>query len=116
VHDGEKMTGTSYKVPKNPVQPGEKVAEEDFEIIESMPVKSLVTYPKSGAIVDLKKKLKVNGHAWAGDLGVSEMLVSIDFGATWLKCELKIPANRLAWQDWSTELEFPKSGYYEIWA
>jgi sulfite oxidase len=37
VHDGAKMTGDSYKVPCNPVAPGEKVKEEDMCIIESMP-------------------------------------------------------------------------------
>ncbi|MEP3384089.1 MAG: molybdopterin-dependent oxidoreductase, partial [Flavobacteriaceae bacterium] len=41
VHDGAKMTGTSYRVPCEPVAPGEKVADEDMCIIESMPVKSL---------------------------------------------------------------------------
>ena len=39
-HDGTKMTGTAYRVPKNPVSPGEKVKDEDMKIIESMPVKS----------------------------------------------------------------------------
>ena len=24
--------------------------------------------------------------------------------------------NRFAWQRWRAELEFPQSGYYEIWA
>ena len=62
------------------------------------------------------KKLKVNGHAWAGDLEVSEMHVSIDFGSTWQLCDLKKPVNRLAWQQWSAEIEFPQNGYYEIWA
>jgi DMSO/TMAO reductase YedYZ molybdopterin-dependent catalytic subunit len=116
IHDGEKMEGTSYKVPKNPVSPGEKVAEEDFKIIESMPVKSLITYPKTGAIIDEGNLLKVNGKAWAGDLAVNEVNISIDFGATWQKCKLKLPANRLAWQQWSAEINFPQKGYYEIWA
>lgn len=116
VHDGEKMTGTSYRVPKYPVQPGQKVPEEDFMIIESMPVKSIVSYPKSGAILKGTNKLKVNGHAWAGDLEVSKVQVSIDFGATWLECELKSPVNRLAWQHWSCTIDFPQSGYYEVWA
>ncbi len=47
VHDGTKMTGTAYRVPCNPVAPGEKVKDEDMCIIESMPVKSLITYPKT---------------------------------------------------------------------
>lgn len=116
IHDGPKMEGTSYRMPKNPVQPGEKVAEEDFEIIESMPVKSLVTFPKTGAMIKEGEKLTLRGQAWAGDLAVDEMHVSIDFGATWHKCELKSPPNRLSWQRWNTEIGFPKKGYYEVWA
>ncbi|MBK9763530.1 MAG: sulfite oxidase [Flavobacteriales bacterium] len=116
VHDGPKMTGDSYKVPIEPVEPGTEVPEEKLRIIESMPVKSLITYPKSGASLVPGQKLNVRGHAWAGDLAVKEMHVSIDFGTTWLKASLLPPHNRLAWQRWSAELTFPKNGYYEVWA
>ena len=116
VHDGEKMMGDSYRVPKYPVAPGQKVPDEDMKIIESMPVKSIITSPKTGAMFGISKKLNVQGHAWAGENEVSEMHVTIDFGATWKKCTLKKPVNRLAWQQWSVELEFPQEGYYEIWA
>jgi DMSO/TMAO reductase YedYZ molybdopterin-dependent catalytic subunit len=116
VHDGEKMMGDSYRVPKYPVAPGQEVPDEDMKIIESMPVKSIITYPKSGAMFDTSKKLMVQGHAWAGEHEVSTMEVSTDFGATWKKCSLKKPVNRLAWQQWSIELNFPQTGYYEIWA
>ena len=116
VHDGTKMTGTAYRVPKNSVAPGTSVPEEDFVIINSMPVKSLVTFPKSGVTHPVDKKLAVNGHAWAGDLEVSKVFVSIDFGATWQKADLKKPVNRLAWQHWSAEVKLPRIGYYEVWA
>ncbi|MEM8896229.1 MAG: molybdopterin containing oxidoreductase, partial [Bacteroidota bacterium] len=36
--------------------------------------------------------------------------------ATWQKCELDAPANRLAWQHWRTRVALPEDGYYEIWA
>ena len=116
VHDGEKMTGTSYKVPCNPVAPGEEVKDEDMCIIESMPVKSLITYPKSGAMIPKGKKLNIRGHAWAGELEISKVSYSIDFGATWSECLLEKPANRLAWQHFKASIGFPKSGYYEVWA
>lgn len=116
VHDGPKMTGKAYRVPCKPVEPGAKVKDEDMCIIESMPVKSLVTYPKSGAMIPLGRKLTVRGHAWAGDLAVSRMEVSIDFGQTWKSVALSPPANRLAWQQWTAELSFPQRGYYEVWA
>ena len=116
VHDGEKMTGSSYKVPCEPVAPGEKVKDEDMCIIESMPVKSLITYPKTGAQIKEGKNLKINGHAWAGELEVTKMEYSIDFGASWTACDLESPVNRLAWQHFSADIKFPKKGYYEVWA
>ena len=116
VHDGAKMTGQSYRVPCKPVAPGTAVADEDMCIIESMPVKSLITFPKSGVEVAVGKKLQLRGHAWAGDSKVKSLFTSIDFGATWQKARLKNPANRLAWQHWTASVEFPEAGYYEVWA
>ncbi|WP_282136513.1 sulfite oxidase [Seonamhaeicola maritimus] len=116
VHDGTKMTGTAYRVPCNPVAPGDKVKDEDMCIIESMPVKSLITFPKSGAIIKEGKSLNIRGHAWAGELEVGKLEYSIDFGSTWKTCTLEKPANRLAWQHFTASVDFPKKGYYEIWA
>ena len=115
-HDGAKMTGTSYRVPCKPVAPGDKVADEDMCIIESMPVKSLITYPMSGAILKKGEKLHIRGHAWAGELEVAKMEYSIDFGSTWKICSLEKPVNRLAWQHFSATIHFPQEGYYEVWA
>ena len=116
IHDGEKMSGHSYRVPSYPIEAGAKISDADFKIIESMPVKSVITFPKTGAIIQEKQTLDLRGHAWAGDFEVSEMNVSIDFGATWQKCELSKPKNRLAWQHWSAKINFPQKGYYELWA
>jgi len=116
VHDGPKMTGQSYRVPCEAVAPGTVVADEDMCIIESMPVKSIVTFPKSGITHSIGDSLSVRGHAWAGDASVREMRTSIDFGSTWQKARIEKPVNRLAWQHWSSEVEFPRPGYYEVWA
>lgn len=116
VHDGEKMAAPSYSVPKSPVAPGSRVPNEDMEIIESMPVKSLITFPESGISVDAFGRHEVRGHAWAGDDQVSGVFLSIDFGATWLPTALRSPVNRLAWQNWGGWVQFPEPGYYEIWA
>lgn len=116
VHDGPKMTGTAYRVPMKPVAPGTEVPEEDMGIIESMPVKSLVTYPKSGALLQQGQSLDIRGHAWAGQLEVSDVHYSTDFGSTWQKANLERPKNRLAWQHWSARVNLPAKGYYEIWA
>ena len=115
-HDGAKMTGDSYRMPKYPVAPGEEAPVDEMTIIESMPVRSMITYPKTGAMFGKSKRLNVRGHAWAGELEISEVQVSVDFGATWTRCQLEKAPNRLAWQRWSTDLIFPQAGYYEIWA
>ena len=116
VHDGEKMMGQSYRVPYEPVVPGSKVADEDMRIIESMPIKSLITFPKSGIDHQIKNELQIRGHAWAGDLSVRKVFLSIDFGSTWEEVLLEDPVNRFAWQHWQHNVTFPSLGYYEVWA
>lgn len=116
VHDGAKMTGSSYRVPKYPVAPGTDVPDEDMVIIEAMPVKSIVTFPESGTEVPVDQAFSCRGHAWAGDVKVREVHTSIDFGATWQKAKLEAPINRFAWQHWHQDgIKFPTKGYYEVW-
>jgi DMSO/TMAO reductase YedYZ molybdopterin-dependent catalytic subunit len=115
VHDGPKMEGDSYRVPRYPVKPGAEVKPEDFVIIESMPVKSVITSPREGTEV-AGRTLDVRGHAWAGDRSVKEVHVSTDFGATWVKARLQKAPNKYSWQTFTASLSFPSQGYYEIWA
>lgn len=114
VHDGPKMTGTAYRVPNRPVSAGEDVDKKDFEIIERMPVKSLITSPETGATAG--QSLEVSGHAWSGDRTVTAVDLSLDFGATWIRADLDKPANSGAWQNWRGDVTFPQAGYYEVWA
>ena len=115
VHDGPKMTGTSYRVPNRTVAPGEKVDKKDFVIINAMPVKSLITNPATGHKT-ADGTLEVRGHAWAGDRKINAVGLSIDFGATWIEAKLDDPVNAYAWQNWRAPVAFPQAGYYEIWA
>ena len=115
VHDGPKMTGKAYRVPTYPVAPGEKVDEKDFEIIERMPVKSLITYPQTNSAV-AGNKVEIRGHTWSGDRTVDKVELSINFGASWFEASLDNPVNSGAWQDFRAEISFPQSGYYEVWA
>ena len=115
VHDGTKMTGKSYKVPILPIKPGEKVDISDLKIIESMPIKSLITFPKTG-LQHTSYNLNIRGHAWAGDKQVKEVRISIDYGATWIRANLSNPVNKYAWQNWDLNLNFPSKGYFEIWS
>ncbi|WP_330925919.1 molybdopterin-dependent oxidoreductase [Candidatus Sororendozoicomonas aggregata] len=116
VHDGHKMESPSYRVPTYPVAPGEMVDPKDFEIIEHMIVKSLITSPASGTEVKLGEPLTINGHAWAGLRDVVKLDISYDYGVRWHSTTLKKPVNPRAWQQWETTLTLPEKGYYEIWA
>lgn len=116
VHDGAKMTGYSYRVPKYPVAPGTEVPEADMEIIEEMPVKSIITSPGSGIEVESGKAVAIRGHAWSGSGDVAHMHLSLDFGATWIPAVLQPPRNRYAWQRWELSVVLPRQGYYELWA
>ncbi len=116
VHDGTKMTGTAYRVPCKPVAPGEKVKEENMCIIESMPIKSIISYPKTGATIKKGSSLNITGHAWAGELEVAKVEYSLDFGSTWKTCETEKIVNRFAWRHFSASIKFTEKGYYEVWA
>ena len=116
IHDGPKMGGQSYRVPCEPVPPGAFVEDAEMCIIESMPVKSLITFPRSGAMVKPGQQFEVRGHAWAGELEVARVEYSLDFGATWSQFALERPTNRLAWQHFREEMQLEQVGYYEIWA
>ncbi|MFD2934229.1 sulfite oxidase [Spirosoma flavum] len=116
VHDGAKMTGKSYRLPIHPVVPGVDPPASEFRIIESMPVKSLITFPKTGLEMPVGQSMNLRGHAWAGDRVVKSVNISIDFGATWQLADLKAPKNRLAWQHWTANVKLPQQGYYEVWA
>ena len=38
------------------------------------------------------------------------------YGGTWQRADLELPANRLAWQHWTAEVDVSQAGYYEVWA
>lgn len=110
------MGGQSYRVPKNPVAPGSVVDDSSMKIIGAMPVKSLLSVPQTGVRHDRGQQLKVSGHAWVGDAQVVSVDLSTDFGQTWQRASLQVPANVGAWQQFSAALVFPAVGYYEIWS
>lgn len=115
-HDGTKMTGHSYRLPKFPVAPGTDVPADEMNIIEELPVKSIITTPASGLEVVAQRAFSLRGHAWSGFGDVTAVDVSFDFGARWTSCTLNKPRNRYAWQRWNVQLQLPGKGYYEIWA
>jgi sulfite oxidase len=116
VHDGPGMGGTSYRVAISPMVPGDRPDEKNFRDLESMPVRSIITSPMNGASLGKDvREVKLRGAAWAGDLTVKRVDVSIDFGASWKRAQLTAPKNPYDWQRWTATVKLPSEGYYEIW-
>jgi DMSO/TMAO reductase YedYZ molybdopterin-dependent catalytic subunit len=116
VHDGPGMTGTAYRTAIKPMLPGGRTEESNLKILESMPVRSIITNPASGTRFRTgTKELRLRGAAWAGDLEVKAVHVSIDYGATWQLASTAPPKNRYDWRRWSATTAVPTDGFYEIW-
>jgi sulfite oxidase len=116
VHDGAGMGGTSYRVAIKPMVPGDRVDPDNFRDLESMPVRSIITSPANGVSFGKEvREVKLRGAAWAGDLTVRQVDVSIDYGATWQTAQLEGPKNPYDWQRWTATARVPSEGYYEIW-
>ena len=116
VHDGPKMASPSYRVPCEPVAPGTEVDDDDMCIIHEMPVKSLITSPRSGTRHSKEGPLALHGHAWSGSAKISTLSISTNYGQTWEKATLQDPSNKLAWQNWDHSVTLTQSGYHEVWA
>jgi sulfite oxidase len=117
VHDGQGMMGASYRVAIKPIMPGSKSDDSNFRILESMPVRSIITNPANGTrLPSGSREVRLRGAAWAGDLEVRRVDLSLDFGATWRQAVLVAPRNRYDWRRWTATLKLPSDGYYEIWA
>ena len=115
-HDGQGMTGTSYRVPIKPMVPSGKADDSNFRILESMPVRGIITAPANGARIPAgTRQVALRGAAWAGDLDVSRVDVSIDFGATWQPAQIAALKNKYDWRRWTTNVQLPSDGYYEAW-
>jgi sulfite oxidase len=115
-HDGAGMGGTSYRVPVRPIVPGSTNNGADFRDMTSMPVRSILSSHAHGSrLAAGTRSLDLRGAAWAGDLAVRAVDVSVDFGATWAPMQLAAPANRHAWQRWQGRVALPSDGYFEIW-
>jgi DMSO/TMAO reductase YedYZ molybdopterin-dependent catalytic subunit len=114
-HDGTGMTGFSYRVPIRPVAPGEAPEADNLRILESMPVRSIITSPADGDRLPAgRRALEVRGAAWAGDVEVDRVDVSIDDGSSWVPAELAPARNRHDWRRWRANVATPEDGSYEL--
>ncbi len=100
-HDGAKMTGLDYRMPRRPLRPEEAPDPAEFEVITDMPVKSLITEPEEG--FRAAGPLTLRGFAWSGHVPVASVEVSGDGGATWHGARLEEAAGPWAWRRFVAE-------------
>jgi DMSO/TMAO reductase YedYZ molybdopterin-dependent catalytic subunit len=114
-HDGPGMTGQSYRLPVQPVEPGTSGEGIPFQILESMPVRSIITAPADGGWLPAGTRVvEVRGAAWAGDDGVTAVELSADGGATWHAATLAPLRNRYDWARFTAAVPIASDGPAEI--
>jgi sulfite oxidase len=97
-HDGPKMTGTDYRMPRRPYAPGETVDPADFEVITDIPAKAMIVEPLDGFAATVGETVEVTGFAWSGRHPVASVHVSGDGGGTWSEAALESGEGPHAWR------------------
>ncbi|MGA8500964.1 MAG: sulfite oxidase [Candidatus Sulfotelmatobacter sp.] len=109
---GNFMSG-GYRIPNQPVKPGETVKPEDTHALTALNVKSVIAGPTDGA--NLKAgNIRVHGAAWAGEADIEKVEISTDDGATWNPAKLGHDQAHYAWRLWSYDWKPGRSGDYTI--
>jgi sulfite oxidase len=109
---GNFMSG-GYRVPNQPVKPGETVKPEDTHALTALNVKSVIADPTDGA--NLKAgNVRVHGAAWAGEADIAKVEISTDGGTTWSPAKLGHDQAHYAWRLWAYDWKPGKSGDYTI--
>ena len=110
--DGHFMS-PGYRMPNQPVTPGEAVNVVDTHPATALRVKSLIASPTDGASVK-SRAIYIQGVAWAGEADIEKVEVSTDSGTTWQPAQLSKNHSRYAWRPWSLFWKAPQDGDYTI--
>ena len=102
-----------YRLPNEPVKPGETVKPEDTHPVTVLGVKSVISGPTDGA--NLKAgKISIHGAAWSGEADITRVEISTDAGTTWSPAALGREQSHYAWRLWTYDWKTPKIGEYTI--
>jgi DMSO/TMAO reductase YedYZ molybdopterin-dependent catalytic subunit len=102
-----------YRLPNQPVKPGDTVKPEDTHPVTALGVKSVIAGPSDGSSAKTGKVI-VHGAAWAGEADITKVEISTDGGSTWNSARLGREQARYAWRLWNYEWNAGKSGDYTI--
>ena len=94
---------------------GDSPEDPERELITTVGVKSIVTYPGDGDDETLARGPHVvRGYAWSGAGAIAQVEVSVDGGETWLPARVEEPRDRFMWVRWSYLWDAPHPGRYSI--
>ena len=102
-----------YRMPNQPVQPGQAVKPEDTHPLTALTVKSVIAAPSDGANVN-PGRVMVHGAAWAGEADITKVEISTDGGASWNPAALSHEQAHYAWRLWSYAWRADKAGDHAI--
>jgi sulfite oxidase len=102
-----------YRMPNQPVKPGEAVKPEDTHPVTALSVKSVIAGPSDGTRVKAGR-VTVHGAAWAGEADIVKVEVSTDGGANWNPAKLGHEQAHYAWRLWSYDWKAKQGGDYTI--
>ncbi len=98
-HDGARMTGLDYRLPRGAVRPGETPDPAEFAVIEAMPPRALITSTAAGSAVRAGVETDLAGWAWGHGRAVAAVHLSLDGGETWTEAALAPETEeRFAWR------------------
>lgn len=107
VHEAPGMSGLDYRLPMDPIRPGDPIDPARFEIIGEMPVRAICTSHENGDAVQPGETILLEGWAWAHGTPLAEVAVSIDQGRQWQQAALAAPDAPYAWTWFSIPLDVP---------
>lgn len=106
---------TAYRIPDNPcgcVEPGTRPVRT--VPINRMDVKSVIARPADGARLAVGRPVTFQGVAFDGGYGITQVLASVDGGATWKLAEFGRDLGRYAFREWSFPWIPARKGDYEF--
>ena len=85
------------------------------EVVKRIKLKSIITQPLSGETLEAGP-ITILGAAYAGEVDIERVEVSVDNGTSWEVAEVIGPHEPFAWRQWQFVWEVKKNGEYTIMA
>jgi sulfite oxidase len=113
-HDGARMTGLDYRLPRTALTPGASYDAAGFEIITQMPPRALITSHAQGQRIDRSDSVMLEGWAWGHGTPVAQVDVMLD-EAAWVEAELgPEPTSPYAWRRFRAKVRLPSRGAPQV--